>query len=1177
MKALIERLAIGNVDYETPQANISQDDINIELNIGDTQEGRFSVKSVTGMNIKGVVYSSDSHLRILNGQFLGKDNTVRYEVNTECMHPGEHVEGKIDIVTNAGEFSIPFKINVREENITTTEGVIKDLKDFTRLVQVSYEEAVKLFMSKEFKTKLVDNDVYASALYTELMRNTNRALALEEFLVKMGLKEPVTISIVDSEKNYEDLTESYGDVLNITKSGWGYVEIDVEIKGDILYNCKNKITYDNFAGNLCEYQYLINAVKLHQGENNAEITLKTVNQTLTYRVNVKNPAKDVSKHVQSKREIVEIMDNYLKFRTGAMNSVQWMEVNRKIANERLSRDPEDVVGLIVKTQLTILAGDETNIGYYLTLLSSKVATGNMANVEYYCYYLYLKTIYKKNAEYTEEVRKEIKSYFDSGHDTWQLLWMIMYMDDRYNQNPSLKYTLVKDQFNKGCMSPVMFFEAAKIINEQPELLRIINKFEIMLLNFASKYNMVNEKLTEQIVMLFEKEKEFNKIQFKILTRIYENTRDVNALNGICRMLINGEKTDRKYFKWYEAGVKKELKITKLYEYYIYSMDTDNMDKFLPQAYKYFAFSTESLMDNRAYLYNNIIHNFDKGSEMYVKFEEEMKQYATREIIARNIDSHLAEIYKEVIDDKFIIGEMGDSLPGILNAWKIKVENKNITDVVVFHKELRTPQQVHLVDGEAYIEIYTENPIILFMDKHRNRYANIPYECDKLLKFVKISQRGNDNVYTKLCAVEKCLNNPAENIGMAQELKEMINEDKLTSAYRKYLLKGIVDYYYEKFDCGSLNKFIMEINMNELEKESRDRVISVMITRKMYRNVYPYIMEYGIQGLDTETIAKFCAGIIEETEYEEDGTILKMCANLFRKNCMDDVILKFLGKYFNGTSEEMYSLYRKMIIAEIEDNSLVERILVQLIFEGDTSNVLHEIYSRYVKNPSYSVVRKAYYTFVAYNYFVKDIQSNQSAWDIMEQDIADGLDVTVIVKIAYLAKLLEDNSPSERQIEIAKNLMSQLAKKNIIFEFYKKFNRWFYIPYSVIDKTVIDYRTNPKHKVYITYKIRSQRGETKEKTEEMRSVYAGIFTKDLIMFYGEELEYFIEEITPYDSIETKKQVMKISRKDMYNDESRFGMLNSMMICKDLGRDGDARQLMESYELNTEVSDKLFKLL
>ena len=192
---------------------------------------------------------------------------------------------------------------------------------------------------------------------------------------------------------------------------------------------------------------------------------------------------------------------------------------------------------------------------------------------------------------------------------------------------------------------------------------------------------------------------------------------------------------------------------------------------------------------------------------------------------------------------------------------------------------------------------------------------------------------------------------------------------------------------------------------------------------------------------------------------------------------------------------------------------------------------------------------------------------------MQQDIKDGTEVTVISKIGYLSHVIESEHVTQEQIETSKKLMSQLAKKNIVFEFYKKFNKWFAVPYNIVDKTIIDYRTNPKNKVYITYKIKSITGETKEKTEEMRSVYSGIFTKDVIMFFGEEIEYYFEEISETDSIETKKYTMKINQKDIFNDEGRFGMLNGMMICKELHRDKDARELMETYELQ-KVTKKLY---
>ena len=69
---------------------------------------------------------------------------------------------------------------------------------------------------------------------------------------------------------------------------------------------------------------------------------------------------------------------------------------------------------------------------------------------------------------------------------------------------------------------------------------------------------------------------------------------------------------------------------------------------------------------------------------------------------------------------------------------------------------------------------------------------------------------------------------------------------------------------------------------------------------------------------------------------------------------------------------------------------------------------------------------------------------------------------------------------------------------------------------------------------------------------MNSIYPGIFTKNIIMFYGEKITYKILEYSdeyPYGK-EVATDSICISEKNTYNDESRFGMINSMMICRKL---------------------------
>lgn len=94
---------------------------------------------------------------------------------------------------------------------------------------------------------------------------------------------------------------------------------------------------------------MINPFKSHRGSNYAEIVLKTVNQTLTYKIHVNNPTEDISKYIENKKDIIDVMRLYMNFRTGKINSLDWKKSTEDIAEKRLHYNNEDIMALLIKT------------------------------------------------------------------------------------------------------------------------------------------------------------------------------------------------------------------------------------------------------------------------------------------------------------------------------------------------------------------------------------------------------------------------------------------------------------------------------------------------------------------------------------------------------------------------------------------------------------------------------------------------------------------------------------------------------------------------------------------------------------------------------------------------------------------------------------------------------------
>ena len=1178
MRALIEKLALGNAVYETPDAQISENRIAVCLEPGSITQGEISICGKNAASVKGVVFSSDNHVIFENNQFYGVNNKVKYTITTKNLDEGQVCSGTISVITTGGDYAIPFAITVKKKELDSTIGKLVSLEDFVKLVQESYDEALILFLSKEFREYFLKQDSFGTQLYRQVMKNSNRSIALEEFLVGMGLKERITIKTSETIREYMDIMENYGDTVNIIRSNWGYVDIDIKIEGDFLYNCKEKITGEDFNGKIAEYQYFINVGRLHGGSNHGRITFTTSNETLIYDIVIVNKKEENKEYIEQKKSDISFVKNYLNFRTGLIDGKTWMAEMDEMADERLEHNENDVVGLLAKAQIAIVQNEEEKAAEYLNTLSKLVAVKDATSIEAYCYYLYLKTLYKNNSSYTDDIKAEIKQYFEGGHDTWQLLWMLFYMDERYDENPSLKYTLIKRMFNNGCFSPVMYYEAANVLNQQPELLRIINKFEIQVLNFAGKYHIATEELAKQAAELLEKEKVYHESYMNILSRLYEDTSCKEVLHCICTMIINGNKMEKEYFRWLKEGVKNELKITNLYEYYIYTIDTTNYEPLEKSAYRYFSYGTDTLVYNRDYFFANLIQNYKPTDSIMKRYRDDMEKYVTSQLLAGNNNAHLRIVYKHVVTDDFIVGDMQGMMPEVLHTYQVKVDNDKIKNIAVTHKEIDYTETVSVKDGIAYVHLYTEHPVLMFVDEKGHYLSETKHQITRMVIDAPIKKTGT-SMMTKLCEIEEIISRPDAHQGKILELKEVAENPSLTKQFSLYLKEVIVDYYYKGYDQGDLDIYLLQFDMKELSKASRNKVIEILIERNLIEMAYPYIAKYGYRAIDRKLLEKLCVSLVRHEEYQENEILTEMCGEVFRNGCRDEEVMKFLGRNYESGSLELYQLFLALQAKAVDDNKLAERLLTQYLFEANTEDKIYNIYDEYIKGSTNTKIRKAFYTYVSYNYFIKKVQCPDRVWELMELEFSNGLSLPLICRISFVEVMSKKESLTEQQLKITEMLIEGMAKNNVNFQFYKKFNKWFKVPFELADKTIVDFRTNPKHRLDITYEIKTADGKTKKVTEEMGSLYPGIFTKEVIMFYGEEIDYSITEYSvecPQGKVVDNYSV-RISEKNAYNDESRFGMINGIMICKDVGRDDAARDIMKNYELCKRSGRELFKLL
>ena len=78
------------------------------------------------------------------------------------------------------------------------------------------------------------------------------------------------------------------------------------------------------------------------------------------------------------------------------------------------------------------------------------------------------------------------------------------------------------------------------------------------------------------------EKDYNESIYQALAKGYEQYSSEDTLEAICKYVMKGNPRKTEYFRWFSLAVEHGLRLTRLYEYYVETMDTSRRIE-LPKA------------------------------------------------------------------------------------------------------------------------------------------------------------------------------------------------------------------------------------------------------------------------------------------------------------------------------------------------------------------------------------------------------------------------------------------------------------------------------------------------------------------------------------------------------------------------------------------------------------------
>ena len=110
LRAKLERIAAGKIEYEKPKMSLSESLITLNCRPGEKAESSFTVTA--DRQIKGIVYASSWRMQVEHPSFSARTARIGYSFDGQGLWGGEEIEGEFCIVAEAGEYLLPYTVRV---------------------------------------------------------------------------------------------------------------------------------------------------------------------------------------------------------------------------------------------------------------------------------------------------------------------------------------------------------------------------------------------------------------------------------------------------------------------------------------------------------------------------------------------------------------------------------------------------------------------------------------------------------------------------------------------------------------------------------------------------------------------------------------------------------------------------------------------------------------------------------------------------------------------------------------------------------------------------------------------------------------------------------------------------------------------------------------------------------
>lgn len=473
----------------------------------------------------------------------------------------------------------------------------------------------------------------------------------------------------------------------------------------------------------------------------------------------------------------------------------------------------------------------------------------------------------------------------------------------------------------------------------------------------------------------------------------------------------------------------------------------------------------------------------------------------------------------------------------LFTYEIILKNKLVKNIWLQKKMCNYTKIISVVDEKASINASSDDFIIVFLNKDKNKVLqseiiirkNISYgsillymyyykkgiEDEELLFAISEFLLYKENLTSEdLLILEKTSELPT----IAEEFKNKIYTICGTTYLKNSKFQEALKFYFKIPESKLDVKYIEPMLLALVKSKEYDSAIMLFTKKK------DYISDKGLFHITKE--------IIKNSPNAEK--LSNICYDLIiKEGYYDKLFVELVLKYYTGKLEN-FILLSKALKDSSEYSKAIDLIILEksIFYKKITSDIEKIFNNIFEKNYDNQVLRQFVYLLI-YNIITSDYKPTNDTIIHLEQLYF--IDKSDLLCYALSKVYIEYNLKTIRYMDVLVDAIDYMQINDIFIPSFKACkDKNIITPYIEKNHPFV-HRCLPDRNVYLYYKFD---GDLEYNKKLMRYVKFGIYTTNLILFFGDKVSYYFSEETFTGTIESKEKILIMDQISATTKENDF---------------------------------------